>query len=240
MTDTAAYSDPHPPRPRLTAQVLLGVFVIIIGVLFTLDNLEVLNAEDFLRYWPAGLVALGGLKLWHASRQGQGWFGGLLFMLIGAVMLIERIVYIRFDLRDAWPLVLVFLGAFLVWRGFGRTRRPAGADSSAHISGLAIMGGFERRSNSPAFDGGDLTAILGGCEVDLRRASIAPGTEALIDVFAFWGGIDIKVPEDWTLVNRVVPLMGGVEDKTSVPQPPAAKRLVLRGIVVMGGVSVKN
>jgi hypothetical protein len=240
MTDITAYSDPHPPRPRLTAQVLLGVFVIILGVLFTLDNLEVLHAEDYLRYWPAGLVALGGLKVWHASRQGQGWFGGLLFMLIGGVMLLERIVYIRFDLRDAWPLVLVFLGGFLVWRGFGGTRRPGGADSSAHVSGLAIMGGFERRSNSPAFDGGDLTAILGGCEVDLRRASIAPGTEALIDVFAFWGGIDIKVPEDWTVVNRVVPLMGGVEDKTSVPQPPAAKRLVLRGIVVMGGVSVKN
>jgi hypothetical protein len=76
--------------------------------------------------------------------------------------------------------------------------------------------------------------------VDLRKASIAPGTEAVIDVFAFWGGIDIKVPEDWTVVNRVVPLMGGIEDKTLAPQPPTGKRLVLRGIVVMGGVSVKN
>ena len=81
-----------------------------------------------------------------------------------------------------------------------------------------------------------------GCEIDLRQASIAPGTEAVIDVFAFWGGIEIKVPEDWTVVTRAVPLMGGVEDKTHVPQPlPAVeKRLVISGIVVMGGVVVKN
>jgi hypothetical protein len=34
--------------------------------------------------------------------------------------------------------------------------------------------------------------------------------------------------------------MGGVEDKTRAPQGAPAKRLLLRGIVVMGGVTVKN
>jgi len=39
-----------------------------------------------------------------------------------------------------------------------------------------------------------------------------------------------------------VPLMGGVEDKTRVPQPlPAVEKLlVISGVVVMGGVVVKN
>ncbi len=104
------------------------------------------------------------------------------------------------------------------------------------------MGGVARRSNSQAFEGADLTVVMGGCEIDLRQASIAPGTEAIIDVFAFWGGIDIKVPADWTVVTRAMPLMGGVEDKTHTPQPPppVEKRLVISGIVVMGGVVVKN
>ena len=80
---------------------------------------------------------------------------------------------------------------------------------------------------------------MGGCEIDLRQASIEPGTEAVIDVFALWGGIEIKVPDDWTVVTRVTPLMGGVEDKTRVPQT-TDKRLVVNGFVVMGGVVVKN
>ena len=223
-----------------TAQVVLGLMVVAVGVLFTLDNLDLLDARDYLQYWPAGLVAVGLLKLWHATRDGHGWFGGLFFVVVGTWMLIERIVYITINARELLPLMLVFLGGYMVWRGFGGSRRERDADGHSSFSALAIMGGVARRSSSQTFHGADLTAIMGGCEIDLRQASIAPGADAIIDVFAFWGGIDIKVPEDWTVVTRAMPLMGGVEDKTRAPQTPTEKRLVIRGIVVMGGVSVKN
>ena len=234
---------PVPAGPRRrgpTAQVVLGLMVVAVGVLFTLDNLEVLDAREYLRYWPAGLVAVGLLKLWHASRDGHGWVGGLLFVAIGAWMLLENIVYITINARELLPLLLVFLGGYMVWRGFGGQRRERTSDGHSSFSALAIMGGVARRSSSQDFKGADLTAVMGGCEIDLRQASITDGSEAVIDVFAFWGGIDIKVPEDWTVVTRAMPLMGGVEDKTRAPRPAGAKRLVIRGIVVMGGVVVKN
>lgn len=234
-------SDPDPvthPRPRFTPQALFGVIVIFVGVLFTLDNLDLIDASDYLQYWPAGLVAVGLLKLWQV-RAGQGIVGGLFLVALGSWMLLERIVAIQIRLHDVWPLLFVFLGGYMVWKGFGGTRRHRRADSDAYISGLAIMAGIVRGNNSPAFEGGDLTAIMGGCEIDLREASIAPGTEAVFDVFAFWGGIEIRVPEDWTVVSRVTPLMGGLEDKTR-PTSGATKRLVLRGIAIMGGIAIKN
>ena len=165
-----------------------------------------------------------------------------MFLALGCWMLINRIIYFRFSPREFFPMILVFFGGYLVWRGFGGTRRRHSVDGNASFSGLAIMGGVARRSNSQAFQGADLTAIMGGCEIDLRQASIAPGTEAVIDVFALWGGIEIKVPEDWTVVIRAIPLMGGVEDKTRLLQPPPTpeKRLVISGVVVMGGIVVKN
>lgn len=227
-------------RSGPTAQVVLGLMVVAVGILFTLDNLGVLDAEDYLRYWPAGLVVVGVLKLWHATRDGHGWFGGLLFLVIGSWMLIERIVYITINVRELLPLMLVFFGGYMVWRGFGGQRRERDADGHSSFSALAIMGGVTRRSSSQTFQGADLTAVMGGCEIDLRQASIAAGADAVVDVFAFWGGIDIKVPEDWTVVTRAMPLLGGVEDRTRAPQTPTGKRLVIRGIVVMGGVSVKN
>lgn len=223
-----------------TAQVVLGLMVVAVGILFTLDNLEILDAREYLQYWPIGLVAVGLLKLWHATRDGHGWFSGVLFVAIGAWMLFERIVYITINARELLPLLLVALGGYMVWRGFGGQRRERASDGHSSFSALAIMGGVARRSSSQAFQGADLSAVMGGCEIDLRQASIAPGADAVIDVFAFWGGIDIKVPEDWTVVTRAMPLMGGVEDKTRAPQQPTGKRLVIRGIVVMGGVSVKN
>jgi hypothetical protein len=214
--------------------------VVALGVLFTLDNLEILDARDYIRYWPAGLVAVGLLKMWHATRDGHGWFGGIVFVALGTWMLLERVIYFTINARALLPLGLVALGGYMVWRGFGGERRRRPSDGHASFSALAIMGGVARRSSSPAFAGADLTAVMGGCEIDLRQASIAPGTEAVIDVFAFWGGIDIKVPEDWTVVTRAMPLMGGVEDKTRAPQGAVAKRLLIRGIVVMGGVVIKN
>jgi predicted membrane protein len=231
---------PSPVPPRITAQVVLGLIVIVLGILFTLGNLGIIDADQYLSYWPAGLVAVGLLKLWQ-SRDGQGIFGGLFLVVVGGWMLLERIAVIRVNIRDVWPLFFVFLGGYLVFKGLtGAGRRPRIADSSAHISALAIMAGVARRSSSTAFKGGDLTAVMGGCEIDLRRAAIA-GDEAVIDVFAFWGGIELKVPETWQVIGRVTPLMGGYEDKTSqVPQSGAGKRLVIRGIVVMGGVNVKN
>ncbi len=227
-------------RSRFTPQVLLGLIVIVVGVLFTLDNLNIIDASDYLRYWPAALVALGLMKLSHAARGGGGWGGGVFFTAVGVWMLVERIVYIRIDVRDVWPLLFVALGAYLVWRGIGGAGRPRPPAGDAHISAMAVLSGINRGSNSPAFAGGDLTAVMGGCEIDLRQASIATGTTAVIDVFAFWGGIEIRVPEDWSVITRVTPLLGGIEDQTRPSRTAAAKRIEIRGTAIMGGVVVKN
>ena len=48
---------------RATPQVLLGLIIITVGVLFTLDNLNIIYAEDYLRYWPALLVIYGISKM---------------------------------------------------------------------------------------------------------------------------------------------------------------------------------
>ena len=227
------------PRPRVTPQVLFGLLVIVAGVLFTLDNLGVVDSEQYLQYWPSALVAIGLLKLWHV-REGQGWIGGFVLVLLGGWMLLERVVAIRISLHDLWPLLFVFLGGYLVWKGLGGVRRGPVTHGQNRFSSVAILSGVVRRNNTQTFEGADLTAIMGGCEIDLRQASMAPGTEAVVDVFAFWGGIDLKVPEDWLVVVRAVPIMGGVEDKTHTPASPAARTLVIRGIIIMGGVTIKN
>jgi len=229
----------RPEPPRVTVQALFGLMVIAIGVLFTLENLGVLAARDYWRYWPAGLVAAGLLKIYNAAKSGQGWIGGLFLVGLGSWWLLEGIAYVVIDARQLMPLGLLALGGFLVWRGFGGRRAPRPSDGHSSFSALAILGGVGRRSNSPTFRGADLTAVMGGCDIDLRQASMERGTEAVIDVFALWGGIEIKVPSDWTVVTRAVPIMGGVEDKTEAPQS-ADKRLVIRGLLIMGGASVKN
>ena len=57
---------------------------------------------------------------------------------------------------------------------------------------MAFMGGMRRKVTSREFEGGEVTAIMGGCGIDLREASILD-TEATIEVFVWAGSIrDIR------------------------------------------------
>jgi predicted membrane protein len=221
---------------RSVPQLIMGLLIVLVGLAFTLDNLGVADAERYLRYWPVALIALGFAKVWR-SRDGHGGFGGAIFIIAGTWLLLNSLMVVRLEFWQFWPMLLVLLGVSMVWRSLaGRAGAPS--DSHAIVSAVAVLGGVNRGNNSKTFRGGDLTAVLGGCEIDLRQAAI--DGEAVIDVFAMWGGIELRVPEDWTVDSRVTPLLGGVEDKTRPPQGATAHRLILRGFAIMGGIEVKN
>jgi hypothetical protein len=223
----------------LASQLIIGLFIIGLGVLFTLDNLHVLNARDYLRYWPVALMALGVVKMTNAADAGtRSW--GVIFTFAGGVLLLNNLGVIRADLWDFWPLLLVTTGAMLVWRGWqGVPAMRAAADSSNVLSGTAIMSGLDRTIDAQAFHGGELTAIMGGGKIDLTRARITNGP-AVINIFALMGGMELRVPENWVVENKVVYFMGGAEDKTRRSSETPSQRLILKGFVMMGGVEIRN
>jgi predicted membrane protein len=103
---------------------------------------------------------------------------------------------------------------------------------------MAILGGGRRTIGSPDFRGGSLVALLGGYEIDLRSSSIS-GREAGLGITVVWGGVDLRVPEDWRVECRGVALLGGLGDKTQ-GRADSVQQLVITGLAVMGGVSISN
>ena len=104
---------------------------------------------------------------------------------------------------------------------------------------FAFMSGCEMRPVSRPFRGADLTAVMGGVKLDLTDARME-GEVAVIDVFAFWGGVEVHVPPDWSVTSKVTTLLGGFIDKRRPTSVIPTKTLVLRGTVVMSGIEVKN
>lgn len=230
------------PQPRgMTSQVVLGLLVIGMGLLFLLDNLGILDMHRAFSFWPMVFVIAGTVKLCDTRTQGGVLMGGGL-VGIGILMMLDRMGVIDFNWRAVWPLVLIGLGVFLVTKAL-RGRRPAhgllkdGAPADSMLDVVAVLGGFERRVTSQDFRGAEVTAIMGGCALDLRGASIQG--EAVVNVFAFWGGLTLKCPPDWTVILEGTPILGGFEEKTVAP-PDGSKRLIVRGYAIMGGVEVRN
>lgn len=228
-------------RSIVTPRLLMGLALIFVGGIYTLDRLGYVEARDLIDYWPVILIIVGlGKLIWPGS--GGGRLTGILLVFVGAWLLAYYFYYIDWNPWDFWPLILVFVGLRIVAQGvFGR--RPATGDGASMVNGMAILGGTRRTSHSKDFRGGDLVAFMGGCEVDLRQARIAE-SPAVIDAFAMWGGIEIAVPRDWHVVTQGVPLLGGYEDKTVGPDddPTSAPRqeLIVKGFAIMGGVEIKN
>ena len=123
-------------------------------------------------------------------------------------------------------------------RGADATLAP-GADSGSTFSQFVAWAGIERKVVSADFRGGDVTAIMGGAEIDLRPAQM-PAGRAVVDVTVVWGGVDLFVPADWKVTVEALPLMAGIEDATRAPVGEARGHLVVRGVVLMGGVEIKN
>ncbi|HEY5907192.1 MAG TPA: DUF5668 domain-containing protein [Vicinamibacteria bacterium] len=231
-------------RNRLSPRLVVGFAVMILGALLTLDNLGLFEVEGLWRYWPVVLILLGIAKF----VQRADVFGALVWIAAGGALLAANLGLIQ--VKQLWPLALLVVGARLVLGAMagegasscrqadGLLRVTRGQDDADRIDAFAMLGGTVRGTNSTAFRSGAATAFMGGCEIDLRRAKIA-GAEAVFDAFAMWGGVEIKVPEDWAVENRGMGLLGGFVDSTRRPVEPKG-RLVLSGIAIMGGVEAKN
>lgn len=226
-----------PAAARFSPRLVLGLSVMAAGLLLTLDNLGLVAAREYWPFWPVILIAVGLAKM-AQSLQERGRPAGAGLVLLGAALLLLNLGLLR--TRYFWPILLLVVGARIAWQALttpGR-KRSSNDTTTSSFSAFALMGGVRRGTSAQDFRRGDAVAVMGGCEIDLRGASIADG-EAAFDSFAMMGGVEIRVPEDWAVDNRGVALLGGFTDKTRRPTEPT-KRLVLTGLAILGGVEVKN
>ena len=227
-----------------TTQVIIGLFVISIGLLFLLDNLGWVDLDLRLHIWPTAMIFFGILKLMQTRTRSGMVVGGALIG-IGGLILLKETGLISVSWRTLWPVLLIGVGLVVVFKSTkgrqtaekyaGPMDKPSGDEAFVNVT--AIMGGYKNRIITPDFRGGEITAVMGGADLDLRQSSLSG--DAVIDVFSLFGGITIRVPIDWTVQLEGTPIMGGFEEKTVPPAVPG-KRLIVRGYIIMGGLEVRN
>ena len=221
-------------------QAMLGTAAVLVGALLLLDNFDVLDARMYLRFWPLLLVLFGGLRAFSSSYRGGQIVGGTI-ALVGVLLLARELGVTSFGLFELWPLILVLIGASLLFGGGPRRWMPAAGapDARNTVNAFAVLGGVQQAYNTQDFQGGESSAIMGGVELDLRQAAMQ-AEQAVITTFVMWGGIKIRVPSTWSVLVQGVPFLGGFDDKTAKPADPSARRLIIRGTAVMGGVELTN
>ena len=235
------------PLNRQRSRIVFGAFIIVVGLFALLDNLHLFDSHLVQPFWPLVFVALGALKL-SQSRYTRSYVVGGALVLVGAGMTLQNLGLLHFQWRDWWPLALILVGVSVVSKGFRSGAEPACRISrhglqderfehAARIDASAMMSGIALKNDSQEFVGGEINVVMGSVEIDLRQAAIA--TEAVLHLSIIMGGVEIKVPRDWSVSITGSPMLGGIEDKTIPPMTPG-RRLVIEGSVIMGGVEISN
>lgn len=216
------------PWPRL----VWGAALLTAGVIFWLDRLGRIDAGDYFHWWPLALIAAG-----LAQIPQRNWAAATIWLVIGTFFLLPRLGIPKLALWRViglWPLIFSVGGAFLIFQAWSRREKER---RGTIFRTAAVMGADVRVVRSNGLAGGDAVAVMGGCEIDLTAARPLP--EVVVDVLAFWGGVEIQIPPGWHVVGHVAEILGGFDNKT-VPAIDGAPRLIVRGAAIMGGVMVSS
>jgi predicted membrane protein len=223
--------------------LLFGGLIVLVGLLMLLDNLNIVRFHDLWRFWPVAVIIMGVAKVLEA-RSPIGYVVGGMVTLVGAFLLLDNLDIVPFNFDLIWPLVLIGFGVTVLLRAIERKKCVTGAPgiSNPDVSLWSVFSGVKRKIDSQDFKGGDIVAVFGGVNIDLRNAAIA-GERAVIDLNLLFGGVDIRVPENWNVVMKGVAIFGAFEDKTTHPKADAnvkTPELVITGAAMFAGVNAKN
>jgi predicted membrane protein len=220
-------------RPFAT-RALSGIAIIAVGVSLLLNAIGAFHLDWLFETWWPMLIILAGLIIF--INNARSWLVSVFLLALGGAYQLRELDYVDFEpWQVVWPLILIVVGAGLIFR---RSYHGERATELEREDVTAILSGSSSANTSEHFKSSNITAIMGGAKLDLRQAKIEDG--AVIEAFAFWGGIEIIVPENVTIKNKMSNIMGGTDDQTSQKSDKKSPTLILSGSAIMGGVSIRN
>jgi len=217
-----------------TPNLIIGLAIMGIGVLLILERLGLANAMELLKYWPAVLVLFGASVAVQSMRKRD-----------------PSLPPQKPVIGPGFVLFVVVVAMFATsgFRGWDFNETSA-ASNAERINLFGVMGSTSRTSTSTNFQSAHVGSVMGRTTLDLRQANIAPGGEAVVDVFVAMGRATIRVPEGWVIDTSALPVMGSVDDErwprenapadAASPATGPPPRLVLRGFVMMGKVEIQS
>lgn len=213
-------------------RAILGIFLVLIGLLILLENLRIIpDLPWWLFTWQMLLIAIGVVNLLAGNRT-----AAIILIGIGGIFLMDELYFI--DFRDWWPVILIVIGLAFIFRQRNH-RLSQDTLNENFFDSLNIFGGGNQRITSHKLEGGRITSIFGGSEIDLREAK--PVSGATIDIFALFGGAEIRVPTEWNVKVEVISILGGFSDKRDqTVQEEDAPLVVIKGMAIFGGGEVKS
>jgi predicted membrane protein len=240
-----------------------GIIFIAIGALFLLDNFGFpwfygFDIHHMIFSWHSIFLIIGIVLIVNHRNN----FLGYIFVGIGALGLLRHLPFFsQFDFGDLWPIILLFMGLWLILRknekssvhhshfsnrgGESAEKMPPQGEYQSqtasnfydYLDEVSIFNSVHKVIRSDNFRGGNITTIFGGTKLDLTNAKLSPG-ENNLEITTLFGGTNIRVPQNWKVILNVTSIFGGFEDKrfANIHNGETSEGiLIIKGVALFGG-----
>lgn len=222
-----------------TSNLLWGIVLVIVGIIFGLNALEITDINIFFNGWWTLFIIIPCFIDLFKEKDKTGNIIGLtigLFLLLGCNNIID------FDLiwKLIVPISLIIIGLSFIFKDTinGKIKREMKKiDKTNENEYYATFGEQNLNFQNEEFSNCHLNAIFGGIKCDLTDSIIKK--DAVINASAIFGGITIIVPNDINVKIVSTPIFGGVSDERKHNNKDSKITLYINATCIFGGIEIK-
>jgi len=249
-------------KNRDGGRAIAGLLLVGVGAALLLRNMDFPFFPYWIFTWPMILILVGIYSGVKNNFRNNSW---IILIGLGIFFLADDIIPGISVRPYFWPIIIISVGVLFIlrprsnrWRDYRRdydnqfrsetsystsgftTEKTTEAGDILHIS--SVFSGVNRTVLSKNFQGGNISCVFGGAEVDFTQADI--NGRAILRIEQVFGGVKLIVPSHWVVQNELDGVFHGVEDKRGYKSPSTIanpdKVLILKGSCVFGGVEIKS
>lgn len=226
---------------RKLGNTLWGIVLVIIGIILTLNALEITNINIFFEGWWTLLIIIpSAIEL--IARENKFW--STVWLIIGIVLLLACRDILDFNLiwKLTIPVIFILIGINLIFKDrinmrLEKKNKEFKQNGQALEEYCATFGEVKQDFNNQEFKGASLTAVFGSVDLNLKNATIKEDT--LIKTCAVFGGIDVFVPENVNVKVKSTPIFGATSNKTGKKYDDKLPTIYVNSFCMFGGVDIK-
>jgi len=248
-------------RDREGGRVIGGLILVCVGAALLLRNTGFFM-PGWLFSWPMILILIGIYTGFKHNFRNNSW---LILIGVGGFFLVTKFMPWLGLQPLFWPLLIIGAGILFIirpgkreWLGMkddtvndqwktssnsisGESSQAGTIDSSDYLLVRSVFSGVKRNVVSKNFQGGHISSVFGGAEIDLSQAEI--NSPVTIKFEVVFGGAKLVVPSHWAVQNEIDGIFHGVDDNRRF-NPSASinpeKVLILKGSAVFGGIEIRS
>ena len=220
-------------------KTLVGVLLIILGIILSLNVLEIININIFFKGWWTLFIIIPCL-IDYVSDNKDNKTMDIIGIIIGISLLLsaQNIIKLEIVLKLIIPLILIIIGVSLILKDnikdtFIETDK-ININNEDNI--IAILSEQKVNKKNELFKGTNIDAVFATAILDIKEAKLEKKT--YIKTSSIFASINIIVPEDVTIKIKPTKIFGSVSNKAKITNNKN-KIIYIECFCLFGGVDIK-